>query len=114
MEDITPLPPIAVEVTYIELVEPDESGRVTRGPREQIRKLTDQEMREAFEAVEYMAGHAAEMLGRLQSRAEQKDLSGLEMEFGLGFNTELKVYVVGGKAEASLKVKLTWESGDEE
>ena len=50
----------------------------------------------------------------LQAKTEQKDLSGVEMEFGLGFNTEMKVYVVGAKAEASLKVKLTWKSSDQE
>lgn len=110
----TPLPPIAIQVTYVELVEPDATGRVTRGPRDQIRKLADEDMRDAFGVVEYFAGHAAQMLGRLQAQPEQKDLVTVEMEFGLGFNTELKVYVVGGKAEASLKIKLSWERADKE
>jgi hypothetical protein len=33
------------------------------------------------------------------------------MEFGLGFNSEMKIYIVGAKAEASLKVKLAWKAG---
>lgn len=109
-----PLPPIAVQITHVDMVKPGEEGRVTRGPREQIRKLTEDAVREAFGAVEYMAGHAAEMLGRLHERPEQQDLSGMEMEFGLAFNAELDVYVVVAQADGSLKVKLTWKSGDEE
>lgn len=106
----TPMPPLAIQVTHIDLVEPDASGRVVRGPRDQIRKLTDEQVQEAFGAVEFMAQHAGEMLGRLRERPEQGELSGVEMEFGLGFNSELKVYIVGAKAEASLKVKLTWKA----
>ncbi len=79
-------------------------------PQDQIRKLTDEQVQEAFGAVEFMAQHAGEMLGRLRARPEQRELSGVEMEFGLGFNSELKVYIVGAKAEASLKVKLTWKA----
>lgn len=101
---------LAIQVTTIPLVEPGQPERVTRGPRDQIRKLTDEQVREAFGAVEFMAQHAGEMLGRLRERPEQRDLSGVEMEFGLGFNSELKVYIVGAKAEASLKVKLTWKA----
>ena len=115
MEDTeNTLPPIAIQVTPIDLVEGDDTGRVTRGTKDQIRKLTDEQVREAFGVVEFMAGHAAEMLGRLQAKPEQKDLAGVEMEFGLGFNTQLKVYVVGAKTEASLKIKLTWERAEEE
>jgi hypothetical protein len=78
--------PLAIQVTAIDLVEPDPTtGRGTRGPRDQIRKLTDEQVREAFGAVEFMAQHAGEMLGRLRERPEQKELSGVEMEFGLGF-----------------------------
>ena len=102
--------PFAVQVTDLPLVEPDQPVRVTRGPKDQIRKLTDEQVREAFGAVEYMAQHAGEMLGRLRERPEQKELTGVEMEFGLGFNSELKVYIVGAKAEASLKVKLAWKA----
>lgn len=101
---------LAIQVTTIPLVEPGQPERVTRGPRDQIRKLTDEQVREAFGAVEFMAQHAGEMLGRLRERPEQRELSGVEMEFGLGFNSELKVYIVGAKAEASLKVKLTWKA----
>jgi hypothetical protein len=110
----TPLPPLAVQVTRIDMAGPDETGRVTRGPKEQIRKLTEEAVREAFAAVEYMAGHAAEMLGRLHAQPGQQDLSGMELEFGLAFNAELDVYVVVAQADGSLKVKLTWKSEDEE
>lgn len=102
--------PLAIQVTAIQLVEPGQSERVTRGPKDQIRKLTDEQVREAFGAVEFMAQHAGEMLGRLRARPEQKELSGVEMEFGLGFNSEMKIYIVGAKAEASLKVKLAWKA----
>ncbi|HNS02387.1 MAG TPA: CU044_2847 family protein [Anaerolineae bacterium] len=105
-----PHQPLAIQVTPIDLVEPDASGRVTRGTRDQIRKLTDEQVREAFGAVEFMAQHAGEMLGRLRERPEQRELSGVEMEFGLGFNSEMKIYIVGAKAEASLKVKLAWKA----
>lgn len=111
MTDTTqPTSPLAIQVTTIPLVEPDQPVRVMRGPKDQLRKLTDEQVQEAFGAVEFMAQHAGEMLKRLRERPEQRELSGVEMEFGLGFNSELKVYVVGAKAEASLKVKLTWKS----
>ena len=32
------------------------------------------------------------------------------MEFSLGFNSELKAYIVGAKVEASLEAKLTWRA----
>jgi len=105
-----PMPPLVIQVTTIPLVEPDQPVRVTRGPKDQIRKLTDEQVQEAFGAVEFMAQHAGEMLGRLRERPEQRELSGVEMEFGLGFNSEMKIYVVGAKAEASLKVKLAWKA----
>jgi hypothetical protein len=63
-DNLTPL--LAIQVTPIDLVEPDASGRVTRGPRDQIRQLTDEQVRAAFGAVEFMAQHAGEMLGRLR------------------------------------------------
>jgi len=114
MADQPPLPPIHVQVIPIEVVEPApaDQGRVMRGPRDQVRKLTDEQVRQAFAAVEFMAQHAGELLGRLRARPEQRQLSGVELEFGLGFNSELKVYIVGAKAEASLKVKLTWQAGN--
>ena len=116
MADQPPLPPIHVQVSPIEVFEPvpGEEGRVMRGPRDQVRKLTDEQVREAFSAVEYMAQHAGEMLDRLRARPEQHALSGVEMEFGLGFNSELKAYIVGAKVEASLKVKLTWRADGQE
>ena len=111
MTDTNQIPqPLAIQVTAIPLIEPGEPDRVTRGPRDQIRKLTDEQVREAVGAVEFMAQHAGEMLGRLRARPEQRELSGVEMEFGLGFNSEMKIYIVGAKAEASLKVKLAWKA----
>ena len=45
-------------------------ARSTRGLCDQIRKLTDEQVQEAFGAVEFMAQHAGEMLGRLRERPE--------------------------------------------
>ena len=110
MADPSPLPPINVQVIPIEVFEPvpGEEGRVMRGPRDQVRRLTEAQMGAAFSVTEKLAGEAAAMLGRLRSQPGQGGLSGMEVEFGLGFNTELQVYVVGAKADASLHVKLTW------
>ena len=110
MADQPPLPPINVQVIPIEVFEPvpGEEGRVMRGPRDQVRKLTEAQMGVAFAVAEKLAGEAAAMLGRLRCQPGQAGLSGMEVEFGLGFNTELQVYVVGAKADASLHVKLTW------
>ena len=109
-----PLPPINVQVIPIEVFEPvpGEEGRVMRGPRDQVRKLTEAQMGVAFAVAEKLAGEAAAMLGRLRSQPGQGGLSGMEVEFGLGFNTELQVYVVGAKADASLHVKLTWNPAE--
>jgi hypothetical protein len=111
MADQPLLPAIHVQVIPIEVFEPvsGEEGRVTRGPRDQVRKLTEAQMAVAFIVTEKLAGEAAAMLGRLHSQPGQVGLSGMEVEFGLGFNTELQVYVVGAKADASLHVKLTWK-----
>ena len=110
MVDQSPLPPIHVQVIPIEVFEPapDEGSRVMRGPRDQVRKLTEAQMAVAFNVTEKLAGEAAAMMGRLRCQPGQAGLSGMEVEFGLGFNTELQVYVVGAKADASLHVKLTW------
>lgn len=112
MTDPSPLPPIHVQVSPIEVVEPApaEKGRVERGPREQVRKLTDAQIAAAFGVAERLAAEAGTMLGRLRAQPDQAGLSGLEVEFGLGFNTELQVYVVGARADASLHVKLTWQA----
>ena len=114
MADQSPLPLVHVQVTPIEVFEPtpDEGGRVMRGPRDQVRKLTEAQMALAFSVTEMLAGEAAAMLGRLRSQPGQGGLSGMEVEFGLGFNTELQVYVVGAKADASLHVKLTWNPAE--
>jgi hypothetical protein len=98
-------------VIPIEVVEPvpGEKGRVERGLRDQVRKLTEAQMAAAFSVTERLAAEAAAMLGRLHGQPGQAGLSGMEVEFGLGFNTELQVYVVGAKADASLHVKLTWK-----
>ena len=114
MADQSPLPLVHVQVTPIEVFEPtpDEGGRVMRGPRDQVRKLTEAQMALAFSVTEMLAGEAAAMLSRLHSQPGQAGLSGMEVEFGLGFNTELQVYVVGAKADASLHVKLTWNPNE--
>jgi hypothetical protein len=114
MADQPPFPSINVQVIPIEVFEPvpGEEGRVTRGPRDQVRKLTEAQMGVAFAVAEKLAGEAAAMLGRLCDQPGQTGLSGMEVEFGLGFNTELQVYVVGAKADASLHVKLTWNPAE--
>lgn len=75
-----------------------------------MRKLTEAQMAAAFVVTEKLADEAAAMLGRLRGQPGQANLDGMEVEFGLGFNTELQVYVVGAKADASLHVKLTWKA----
>ena len=68
MVDQSPLPPIHVQVIPIEVFEPapDEGSRVMRGPRDQVRKLTEAQMAVAFNVTEKLAGEAAAMLGRLR------------------------------------------------
>jgi hypothetical protein len=100
-------------VKSIEVVD-DTAGRVTRGPRDQVRKLTEAQMAQAFAAAEALAGQAGAMLARLRDRPEQRRLSGMEIEFGLSFNTELTVYVVSATADASLSIKLTWSAAAQE
>lgn len=115
MKTTSTVPTIGIQISPLELAELDDSGRITRGPREQIRQLTNEEIDHAFGAMEYLADRAAQMLSQFATKPEQKNLSIMEIEFGLGFNTELKIYVVGAKAEGSLRVKLAWKcSIDEE
>lgn len=113
MADLPPAPPLHIQVKPIEVVE-HEAGRVTRGPRDQVRKLTEAQMAQAFAVAEALAGQAGAMLARLREQPEQRRLSGLEIEFGLSFNTGLTVYVVSATADASLSVKLSWRAGSEE
>ena len=114
MDDVLAFPPIQIQVTPIEeAVERD--GRVVRsGLRDVMRQISGAQMRQAFAAAESLAQQTAEMLLRLQARPEHQQLAAVELEFGLAFNTELKVYVVGAKADASLRIKLTWSAPNQE
>jgi len=113
MDEPLAFPPIQIQVTPIEeAVERD--GRAMRGPRDVIRQISEAQMRQAFGAAEGLAQQTAEMLLRLQARPEHRQLAAVELEFGLAFNTELKVYVVGAKADASLRIKLTWSAPNQE
>jgi Trypsin-co-occurring domain 1 len=62
-------------------------------------------------AQEVIVGAAVSTLGtvgELASRAARPDK--LEVEFGLGFSVKGNVIVVGGQADATLKVKLTYDA----
>jgi hypothetical protein len=53
------------------------------------------------------ARSTVEVIGKLGSEAARPDK--LEVEFGLAFSAKGNIIVAGGSADASLKVKLTYE-----
>lgn len=75
-----------------------------------------QRVLDAFvQAQDVILGAAAstvEVLGKLGARAARPDK--LEVEFGLGFSVKGNVVVVGGQADATLKVKLTYDAAKPE
>ncbi|WP_143447228.1 CU044_2847 family protein [Kibdelosporangium aridum] len=73
---------------------------------------TGRRVLDAFErAHEVIVGAAVstmEVIGKLGGRAARPDK--FEVEFGLGFSVKGNVIVVGGQADATLKVKLTYDA----
>jgi hypothetical protein len=61
----------------------------------------------AREVVVAIAGSTVGAVAELGSRAVRPDK--VEVEFGLGFSVKGNVIVVGGQADATLKVKLTYD-----
>ncbi|WP_410626261.1 CU044_2847 family protein [Amycolatopsis sp. cmx-8-4] len=62
----------------------------------------------AQDAIVGAATSAAQVLGKLASESTRPDK--LEVEFGLGFSAKGNVIITGGSIDATLKVKLTYES----
>ncbi len=62
----------------------------------------------AQEVIVNTARSTAEMFGRLGNAVSPDKL---EIEFGLGFSAKGNIIVAGGSLDATVKVKLTYETG---
>jgi ABC-type molybdate transport system substrate-binding protein len=62
----------------------------------------------AHDVIVGAAASTVKVLTELAEQARQPDK--LEVEFGLGFSAKGNVIVAGGSVDATLKVKLTYES----
>lgn len=62
----------------------------------------------AHDVIVGAATSTIEVLGKLATRAARPDK--LEIEFGLGFSIKGNIIVVSGQADATLKVKLTYDT----
>ncbi|GLY51638.1 CU044_2847 family protein [Lentzea sp. NBRC 102530] len=66
----------------------------------------------AREVIVGAAIATAETAGKIAARSVRPDK--LEVEFGLGYSIKGNVVVVSGHADATLKVKLTYDAPDQE
>lgn len=62
----------------------------------------------AHDVIIGAATSTIEVISKLAARAARPDK--LEIEFGLGFSIKGNIIVVGGQADATLKVKLTYDT----
>jgi NTP-dependent ternary system trypsin peptidase co-occuring protein len=68
-------------------------------------------VQDAFEkAQDVIVGAAVSTVGLLGKLGRNARPDKLELEFGLGFSVKGQVIVVGGQADATLKVKLTYDA----
>lgn len=62
----------------------------------------------AHDVIVATATSTAEVITKLATRAARPDK--LEIEFGLGFSVKGNIIVAAGQADATLKVKLTYDT----
>lgn len=60
-----------------------------------------------------VAGSTADMVSRIKQGATTTP-SKVEVEFGLGFSAKGNVIIAGGQADATVKVKLTYDTNSTE
>lgn len=95
---------IAVE-DDVKVVGDSESGRLTK-PTGLKAEIQDP----CKKAVELIRAIAADVAGGMEDIGCDHRPSGLEIEFSLALSAEVGAWVLTGKTEAALKVKLSWEN----
>ncbi|MBK8538760.1 MAG: hypothetical protein IPL60_01975 [Ardenticatenia bacterium] len=98
---------ILVEVTSAGL-DDDYDGEVMRGFGSRVKDFSTAEIAGALAVVRVLAGQTRAMVADMQAAPGHDDLSGVEVEFGLKFNSELQAYVAKASGEASMTIKLSW------
>jgi uncharacterized protein YfiM (DUF2279 family) len=102
---------ILVEITPTNEIDADiRSGRGTRDGM--VRKLTSSYTMNALRVIHRMALQTASMIYSLREKHDQKDLTNVEIEFGLNFTADLEAYIAKVGTNSTVKVKLTWQPSD--
>lgn len=85
-------------------------GAVRGGRATQTTGVVEDELRHAYEkaksTIKEMAQDIGQELRQLTTTARPKQV---ELEFNMGFSASAGVWVVSGKGDCGLKVKMTWQ-----
>jgi hypothetical protein len=84
-------------------------GKRQTGDRTQPSGITE-DLEDAYAKAKTLISTIAMDMGQhLKELGEQTRPKEVEVEFGLGFSAQAKVWMIGGEAEAAMKVTLKWE-----
>ena len=81
--------------------------------RQTVTTSVQDDIMTAYDNLKAVIGSIAEDIGqRLRSLTEEARPKQTEMEINLGFSGEANAWIVTGKAEAALKLKMIWEPSE--
>jgi hypothetical protein len=105
--------PILIEVTPARTDDTDTREGLTIGGG--VKQAYHESVRQAFNTIYQMARRTGYMIQTLREDDTQASLSGVEVEFGLTFNSNVEAFITKSGAEATVNVKLTWQvKGDDD
>src|SRR5262245_536342 len=80
------------------------TGLAEVGVEEEIAKRTGAAFKSAFGALAEVVKSLEDSVGKLTKRPKK-----IEMEFGATLTADCKLWIVSGKGDYAIKVKLAWE-----
>lgn len=89
-------------------------GESRSGAERVVKQAGDQALEAAFATIRQIADAAADLLAELNQKSDGSAPRQLEITFGVSFNGNLEVFIAKTSAEATLSVKLSWETNREQ
>lgn len=114
-DDITP--PLRVEVTPTGRESDPDGGleETYRGgifdrAEDLVTEASEEAVKNMFRLIWTMARNTGWLIEDLQQHPEQASLSGVSVDFGLGFSGEGNVFITRLSANTSIKVSIRWDA----
>lgn len=85
-------------------------GESRSGVERVVRQAGDKALGAAFATIRQIADAAADLLAELNQKSDGAAPRQLEITFGVSFNGNLEAFIAKTSAEATLSVKLSWET----